>query len=70
MTETLTTQAIAARTGLPLRTVQRRIAAWEARGWPRVVRAPRRGNPRGVLLVVEADFEALCTGSLPRESAA
>lgn len=64
---TLTTQAIANRTGLPLRTVQRRVASWELRGWPRVVREPRRGNPRGVVLVVEADFEALCAGECPAE---
>jgi transposase len=63
----LTIAQIAERTCWHVRRVQRLVARWEERGWPRVRRERCRGNPRGRLLVSEADFNALLAGERPAD---
>lgn len=59
-----TVDDIAARTGLPERTVRRRFAAWARRGWPRVSREPCRGDSAGRLVVDAAEYEAMARGEI------
>jgi hypothetical protein len=61
----LTVADLVARTGLPERTVKRRVAVWCARGWPRVRRAKPAGAARWCYQVHEGDFDRLCAGDGP-----
>lgn len=56
--DALSCEEIAARTGKPLRTVQRQVAKWAKQGWPRVTRAATDSR-KWRLLVVREDYEAL-----------
>jgi len=61
---TLTTEDIAARTSLPLRTVQYRVRAWLRRGYPRVTREVVRGHAHGRYVVDAAEYEAMVRGEV------
>ena len=72
---TLTAEALAARTGTPLRTMRRRIAEWRLAGSVRVYQRPRvdrSGRPcGGVSWVVDAeDYRDLLDGRVPAEGVA
>lgn len=61
----LTIAQVALALGIPARTARRRVAAWQARQWPRVRVVACRGDRRGRYLVDAASFDRFCLGEVP-----
>jgi len=52
------------KTERPRRSTTRAFERWQARGWPRVRRAPCQGDPRGEWRVDAAEYDAMRAGQI------